>query len=585
MAARGILAFRLAQDRLVEGRLGSTPSEAPMSQMMTGKQALLEMLKAEGVDYIFGNPGTSEGPIIDLLGDYPEFRYILTLQESVAVGMGEAYARAIGKASFVSLHVDSGLANGIALMLDALNTGTPMVVTSANYDIRKTNESITDLANLVRPVTKWAVELSHADQIPSAIRRAFNEANSHPKGPVYVGFTSNALEGMAEMNIEPSRPVYDAPRPSEEGIARAASMLLDSSRPLMLVGDRLSDDDALDEAVEIAELMGLPVYQARGAEVAFPTTHPQYQGPLSLRVAAQRAVLQQVDLVLAVGTDPFEELFYWGDVILPTESKLVHIDPDRSKIGRSEPTDVGIVADCKLGLGELVAALKERLSPGDATELGQRKQAAVAEAHDRRESYEASVAEKWDHRPMTPARMMYELSAALPANAMVVDDSISNRGAMRHYFQAKRRGDLRGVRGQSIGGGMGVTMGTQCANPDRPVFGIIGDGSAMMTIQGLWTAANDNIPCIFVICNNGMYRVLKTNFNVYQEEILKLPETSGGRLLYSEFATPFDMAAIANSMGVRGERITEPEQIKPAVDRAVASGKPALLDMVIDGSL
>ena len=177
-----------------------------MSQMMTGKQALLEMLKAEGVEYIFGNPGTSEGPIIDLLGDYPEFRYILTLQESVAVGMGESYARANGRASFVSLHVDSGLANGIALMLDALNTGTPMVVTSANYDVRKVNETKTDLAQLVRPVTKWAVELSYPDQIPSVIRRAFNEANSHPKGPVYVGFTSNALEGMAEMNIAPSRP-------------------------------------------------------------------------------------------------------------------------------------------------------------------------------------------------------------------------------------------------------------------------------------------------------------------------------------------------------------------------------------------
>jgi thiamine pyrophosphate-dependent acetolactate synthase large subunit-like protein len=128
-----------------------------MPEVMTGKQALLEMLKAEGVDFIFGNPGTSEGPIIDMLGDYPEFRYILTLQESVAVGMGESYARATGKASFVSLHVDSGLANGIALMLDALNTGTPMVVTSANYDVRKITEGKTDLAELVRPVTKWAV--------------------------------------------------------------------------------------------------------------------------------------------------------------------------------------------------------------------------------------------------------------------------------------------------------------------------------------------------------------------------------------------------------------------------------------------
>ena len=468
-----------------------------MPQLMTGKQALLEMLKAEGVDHIFGNPGTSEGPIIDLLGDYPEFRYILALQESVAMGMGESYARATGKASFVSLHVDSGLANGIALMLDALNTGTPMVVTSANYDARKVNEVITDLAQLVRPVTKWAVELTLPDQIPSVIRRAFNEANSHPKGPVYVGFTSNALEGMAEMNIVPSKQVYDAPRPSVEGIAQAASLLMDSSRPMLLVGDRLSDDGAVDEAVELAELMGLPVYQARGAEVAFPTTHGQFQGSLSLRVAGQRAALQTFDLVLAVGSDPFEELFYWGDVILPQEAKLIHIDPDASRIGRSEPTDVGIVGHCGLALTDLMAALRERLSPGDMPEIEERKRAVVEDARRRREAFEESVAEKWEHKPMIPARMMAELAAAIPGNAIVVDDSISNRGAMRHYFQAQKRGDLRGYRGQSIGGGIGTTMGTQCANPDRPVFGIIGDGSAMMTVQGLWTAANDNIPLHF----------------------------------------------------------------------------------------
>ena len=181
--------------------------------------------------------------------------------------------------------------------------------------------------------------------------------------------------------------------------------------------------------------------------------------------------------------------------------------------------------------------------------------------------------------------MMSELADALPENAIVVDDAISSRGALRHYFKGIKRGDIRGVRGQSIGGGIGATMGTQCAHPDRPVFGIIGDGSAMMTIQGLWTAANDNIPCIFVICNNGMYRVLKVNFDVYQREILNEAELTGPNLPYSEFPTPFDVAAIANSMGVHGERIVEPAEIKPAVERAVASGKPALLDMIIDGSM
>ena len=552
---------------------------------MTGKQALLEMLKAEGVEFIFGNPGTSEGPIIDMLGDYPELRYILTLQESVAVGMGESYARATGRASFVSLHVDSGLANGLALMLDAYNTGTPMVVTSANYDIRKTTEGLTDLAELARPVTKWSVQLTHPDQIPGAIRRAFNEANSHPKGPVYVGFTTNALEGSADMNIVPSQLMFDEPRPNLQGIKAAADLLIKADRSIMMVGDRVSDDGAMNKAIELAELLGLPVYGSRGAEVAFPTNHPQFLGNLSLRIGDQRSILERADLVLAIGMDAFEELFYWGDVILSSGTKLIHIDPVAGKVGKSEPTDVGIVAHCGLAIEELINQLTPMLTPESRQTISNRISLISNESSESKKSFERAVEDKWDQKPITPARMMFELSSALPDNSIVVDDSLSNRAMFRHYFQAFERGDIRGVRGQSIGGGIGATMGTQCANPDRPVFGVIGDGSAMMTIQGLWTAANDDIPCVFVICNNGMYRILRTNFNIYQKDVLGLSETSGENLLYSEFATPFDMAAIANSMGVHGERIIDPSEIKPAVDRAVASGKPALLDIIIDSAL
>ena len=552
---------------------------------MTGKQALLEMLKAEGVEFIFGNPGTSEGPIIDMLGDYPELRYILTLQESVAVGMGESYARATGRASFVSLHVDSGLANGLALMLDAYNTGTPMVVTSANYDIRKTTEGLTDLAELARPVTKWSVQLTHPDQIPGAIRRAFNEANSHPKGPVYVGFTTNALEGSADMNIVPSQLMFDEPRPNLQGIKAAADLLIKADRSIMMVGDRVSDDGAMNKAIELAELLGLPVYGSRGAEVAFPTNHPQFLGNLSLRIEDQRSILERADLVLAIGMDAFEELFYWGDVILSSGTKLIHIDPVAGKVGKSEPTDVGIVAHCGLAIEELINQLTPMLTPESRQTISNRISLISNESSESKRSFERAVEDKWDQKPITPARMMFELSNALPDNSIVVDDSLSNRAMFRHYFQAFERGDIRGVRGQSIGGGIGATMGTQCANPDRPVFGVIGDGSAMMTIQGLWTAANDDIPCVFVICNNGMYRILRTNFNIYQKDVLGLSETSGENLLYSEFATPFDMAAIANSMGVHGERIIDPSEIKPAVDRAVASGKPALLDIIIDSAL
>ena len=556
-----------------------------MPQKMTGKQALLEMLKAEGVKHIFGNPGTSEAPIMDMLGDYPELRYFLALQESVAMGMGESYARATEKPSLVMLHVDSGLANGIALMLDALNTGTPMVVMSANYDARKINETKTDLAELVRPVTKWSVELNLPDQIPSVIRRAFHEANSHPKGPVYVGFTANALEGEAEMNIVPSSKIHDSYRPDPRGIEEAVSLIMAAKRPMLMVGDRVSEDHANDLAVELAELMGYPVYQSRGAEVSFPTTHPQFFGNHTLRVTAGRELLQEKDLILAIGMDAMDELFYWGDIILGPATKLVPIDPIPGRAGRSEPTDVGIVSHCGLAIEELIRSIKPLLTPELENEIEGRKIEVVAAAAAKRKAFDDSVAAKWDNNPMIPARMMSELAKAMPANAIVVDDSISNRATMRHYFQGQKRGDLRAFRGQSIGGGIGATMGAQVANPDRPVFGIIGDGSAMMTIQGLWTAANDNIPCVFVICNNGMYRVLKVNFDVYQREILQQKESSGENLPYSDFPTPFDVAAIATSMGVHGERITDPAEIAPAVQRALASGKPAVLDIVIDGSL
>ncbi|MEC8891620.1 MAG: thiamine pyrophosphate-binding protein [Chloroflexota bacterium] len=553
-----------------------------MSQLMSGKQAVMEMLKAEGIEYIFGNPGTSEGPLIDMLGEYPEFKYIMALQESVAMGMGESYARSTNRTSFVSLHVDSGLANGIALMLDALNTGTPMVVTSANYDARKISENKTDLAQLVRPVTKWSVELDLPDQIPSVMRRAFNEANSHPKGPVYVGFTANALEGIAEMNIVPSAPVHDAVRPDPEGIRVAAEMLRDSRSPLLIVGDRVSDDGGVGCAVELAEIVGMPVYQSRGAEVSFPTNHPQYLGVHSLRVASDREALKGYDVILTVGMDTFDELFYWGDVILGENTSLIHIDPIPGRVGKTEPTNLGIISNCKAALEMLSNALKDSVNKEIANKL---RKESVKLAMEERQTYEDSVSSKWKNTPMSPARMMYELSKSVPSNSIIVDDSVSNRAALRHYFEGINRDDIRGVRGQSIGGGIGATMGTKCAFPDRPVIGIIGDGSAMMTIQGLWTAANDDIPCVFVICNNGMYRVLKVNFNIYQTELLKETEPAGENLLYSNFETPFDISEIAKGMGLHSERVTDPSEIAPAVNRAISTGKPAVLDIVIDGSL
>ena len=387
------------------------------------------------------------------------------------------------------------------------------------------------------------------------------------------------------MNIIPSRNIHDASRPDLDGIKKASSLLKSAKHPVMIVGDRVSDDQAVEQAVELAELLGLPVYQSGGAEVSFPTDHPQYLGLFSLGVTAHRELLKNVDLVLSVGMDVFQDVFYWGDVLSDSSVKLVHIDSVANKVGQAEPTDVGIVSHCGLALHELINSLKLQIKDNYQVIVRERLDMVGRQSEEARISFEDAAAERWNNVPMTPERMMAELANAMPQNAIVVDDAISHSGSLRHYVTATKRQDIRGVRGASIGGGIGATMGTQCANPDRPVFGIIGDGSAMMTIQGLWTAANDDIPCIFVICNNGMYRVLRVNFDVYQREILKESEPAGHNLLYSDFPIPFDMATIAAGMGVHGERILDPSEIGPAVNRALASKKPALLDIVIDGSL
>jgi len=553
-----------------------------MSTKITGKKALLEMLRAEGVTHIFGNPGTSESPFLDALEDYPDLRYILALQEGVAVGMADGFARATNKAAFVQLHIDSGLANGISLMIDALNDGTPMVVVSGNYDTRKLAEFRADLPTIVKPVTKWSVEVTHPDQIPSVIRRAFNEANSEPKGPVYVGLSGNALDGVAEMHIVPSKPMYTSSAPDPAALERVAELLAGSKRALMLLGNRVAKSDGVAEAVRVAEILGLPVYTTRGSEVSFPTNHPQYMGALATRRREHRQLLNDADALLAVGAEVFADLFYFSDVLMPETATVIHIDQRPGAVGKSEPTDIGIVASPKLALAQLADALEASMTDEARTAASERAAQISDVRNEARERYAAAAQTKWDNVPMSPDRALAEIAAALPPRTIVVDDSSSHRLSFNHYMQSLAPDELVSKKSGSIGWGLGATFGTKLANPDRPVLGILGDGGAMMTIQGLWSAANDDIPAVVVVLDNGAYRVLKTNMDIYKRDVIKEPEP-GSNYLFMDFPTPFDLSVIARGMGVHGERITDPSEIGPALKRAFASGKPALLDVVIDG--
>ena len=201
-----------------------------------------------------------------------------------------------------------------------------------------------------------------------------------------------------------------------------------------------------------------------------------------------------------------------------------------------------------------------------------------------RKRYAQAAKVKWNKTPMSADRAFAEISKVLPSRTIVIDDTSSHRLSFNHYMQSLAPDELVSKKSGSIGWGLGATLGTKLANPDSPVLGILGDGGAMMTIQGLWSAANDNIAAVGVVVNNGAYRVLKTNMDIYKRDVVQEPEP-GSNYLFMDFPTPFDLSIVAQGLGVHGERITDPNEVGPALERAFSSGKPALIDVVIDGTV
>ncbi len=551
---------------------------------MTGKRALMEMLRAEGVDFIFGNPGTSEGPILDALEGYPDLRYMLTTQEGVAMGMADGYARAAGKVSFVNLHIETGLANGISLLQNAKDGGTPLVLTAANKDIRKLAEDRTDLAEMVRLFTKWTAEVTHPEQVPSVMRRAFQEAKTPPTGPTFVAFSANALDDEAEMDIVPSARGYFRTAPDSAAVADASRILASASQPVMLVGDRLAQSGGSAEAVRVAEMLGAKVYSTFYSEMSFPTGHPQFMGRVNPVLPSFRKLVSSADAVLAVGTNVFSGYFFFSGRTLNPATKLVHIDSAYREVGKSEPTDVGMIADPKIALGHLAEALESDMSGSDREAAKGRGATAAQEKAAQQAAWQGRVKNRWDIKPMSAERMMTEIAGALPANTIIADDAITTGESLHGAMEFNEPGSIFGGRGGALGWGMGGAMGVKLANPDRPVVAVVGDGSSMMTVQALWTAAAANIPVIYVICNNKAYRILKLNMNIYKREVLQEKDPKS-EYIAMDFPVPLNIAGIAEALGVHGRTIEDPADLVPALRHALELGKPAVLDVSIDGSV
>jgi benzoylformate decarboxylase len=549
---------------------------------MMGKHALLQALQTEGVRYIFGNPGTSESGLMATLGDYPDIHYILALQEGVAMGMADGYACASGTVPFVNLHIETGLANGISLLHHAWDGGTPLVLSAGNKDIRRLSDGRSNLVEMVRQFTKWSAEITHAEQIPKVVRRAFREARTPPTGPAFIAFAANAFEQEADATLDLPDRLYTRIGPDDAALSDAVQLLLNARHPVIIVGDRTAQSGAQHEATQLAEMIGARVYTMSYAQMSFPTGHPQFLGRINPALPAGRGRLTPADVVVAVGANLFGGFFYSSEPPLNPSTSLIHIDSAVQEIGKGERTTVGICADPRLALSELCARLHHSMASGAQTESQQRCDTIRREHEQLRENWQLRVRQRWNSDPMAPERMMTELARALPPDAIVVDDSLSNKEAVHAAMKFNEPGSLYGERMGAIGWGMGAALGVKLARPTRPVIGIVGDGSAMMTVQALWTAANYDIPVVYVVCNNRSYRILKQNMNIFKELLgQRIPD----EYLGMDFALPLNLAAMAEAMGVAGSQIKDPLQLGPAVQKAIAAQRPTVLDVVIDGAL
>jgi benzoylformate decarboxylase len=547
------------------------------------RHVLLEMLIRQGVEYIFGNPGTTELPLMDGIQDHPKVKYVLALQEGTAVAMADGYARASRKPSFVNLHIAGGLANGISMLYNAFRGGTPLVLTAGQSDTRMFMEEPLLSGNLVemcRQYTKWSAEILHGKDVPTAIRRAFRIAATPPTGPVFLSLPWDVLDEEIEADAPVPSPVYSRIRPDPRAMEQAAGILGKAENPLILVGDRVAQGDAVGDVVKVAELLGGIVMAASYSEVNFPTGHGQFNGVLSTDSPLSREILGRHDVIFAVGCNVFTQFLYVPQ-LLSGDAQVIHMDIDVREIEKNNPVRVGVWGDIRAGLEELHDILNKAMSTSEREKARIRAKKAGEAKTRRREAFLGRARENRDQRPVDPQRLFLEMKRVLPPGTIIASEAVTSSVPLFRAIDFNEPGSFFGSRGGALGWGIGGALGIKLAEPHRPVVGVMGDGSAMYNIQGLWTAAEYGIPVTLVICNNRSYRILKHFLVNYYFPVLGLKDRKSEYPGMNFFDHPLDCAGVAEGLGIRGFRVDGPEDLKPTLEQAFALGKPSVVDVHI----
>ena len=565
----------------------SVPAIRPRHTPKRGGDVLLDALTEYGVPLLFGNPGTTESPLMDRLGDHPDLSYVLALHESVALGAAHYYAQSTGITGVVNLHVAPGLGNGLGMLYNAWEANTPMVVTAGQQDTRsRLREPLLghDLVAMAAPLVKWSVQVEHADEFAPVLHRAFKIAHDPPAGPVFVALPINVLEQETLEEARPLGDLYRAPQPEAAAVEALAAVLLRAERPAIVVGDGVARSAAQDELVGLAEFLGAGVYpEGLMQRVNFPQSHPCFRPRMPLNHAGIRHALGDADAVLLVGGSFFEEVWFDPDSPFPPEATVLQIEDAPSRLAFNFAVDAGMIADPRAGLAALREVLETTADTGFRTAATERMDAlrtGTAGAHAARQK---RLAAHFDDAPMSPARLMSEVAKAVPDDAVVVNESITAGGDLLGFLPIDDPDRYCGTRGGGIGQGLVGGIGASLAHPDRPVIVFSGDGSAMYSIQALWTAAHYDMPIVFLILHNREYKILKINMDIYRERFGIPAERPYPHMNLTE--PELDFVEMAAGMGVPGRKIEDPAEVEEAVREAFATGGPYVLDVIIGGRI
>jgi benzoylformate decarboxylase len=539
---------------------------------------MLEVLRTEGVRHIFGNPGSTELPLIDALATADDLHYVLALQEATAVGMADGYAQATGRPAFLNLHTSAGLGNAIGNLTNARACQTPLVVTAGQQDYRHivTDPLLAgDLTGIAHAVSKWTHEVRTTDELGTILRRAFHDAMSPPAGPVFVSIPMDLLDASTDTPVPPPSVVHR--RPVADGLDELASLLttVPVGKLAIVVGDEVANSDAVPEAVALAEALGAPVFGSplHGNGV-FPPLHPLWHGMLAPAAAVINATLAAYERVLLIGGRAFMVYPYTPGPALPDTTELLHLSPDPQQLGRVYATRWAAPGDPKCSLAALVpmvtaiadeAAVRDVLSAASTA-----RQAEI-------EQLEATALSRYGSSPMDPMAAAHALVRAMPPGSLIVDEAITTGVYVRGFHHESVPGRYFFCPGGGLGWGMPAACGVSLGNDRQPVLCVVGDGSAMYSPQALWTASHEQLPVVFAVVNNREYRILKNNLRGMGGD-----STRTGRFVAMDIDDPaVDYVALAESMGVEATLVEKAADVGDAVQRALDSDQPHLLELPI----